>query len=323
MGVCAMTFFIPGALFVIGIAALVWGGDRFVGASCWIAQQTGVPKFVVGATVVSFATTLPELIVSLLATLDGSVDMAVGNAVGSVSANIGLIMGISLLILPGVQRDGTFWAKGLLMIGATALLGFCVGNGQLELVESLLLMLALLLFFYMNLRSMRTQPPEFPKKKRERPCVKEIFDNGCGFVLGLAGILLGARLLVDNGSRIARMLGASEALIGLTFVAIGTSLPELITTISAITRHESELSVGNILGANIIDITMILSSCAIASGGALSVGCRTSGIDIPVTLMLMAVAVIPAILKKRFYRMQGLILLVGYGAYVAYLGLAR
>lgn len=319
-----MTFFIPSALFMIGIAALVWGGDKFVCASCWIAEQTGVPKFVVGATVVSFATTLPELIVSLLATLDGSIDMAVGNAVGSVSANIGLIMGISLLILPGVQRDGTFWAKGLLMLGVTAMLGAFIGNSSLELGESLFLVLALLLFFYMNLHSMRSQSlSKNARAKHCRPPFKEIAENAFGFILGLSGILLGARLLVDNGSRIARMLGVSEALIGLTFVAIGTSLPELITTISAIVRHESELSVGNILGANIIDISMILPACGLVSGGALQVGAQTAAVDIPMTLLLMSVAILPTIVKKRFYRWQGIVLLSGYIGYVVYLTFAR
>lgn len=301
-------------LFVIGIAALVWGGDQFVEAASWIAGRTGVPKFIIGATVVSIATTLPELFVSLMATLDGSIDMAVGNAVGSVSANIGLILGISLLILPGRTEDGAFWKKASMMIAATVFLAVSVSDGILALWESAVLLVLLALFIYQNISGYReTQPAQ-----EGTGCV---FRHLAGFILGLGAILIGSDLLVDNGVRIARLFGVPEALIGLTLVAVGTSLPELITTITALAKGESALSVGNIVGANVIDITLILALCAFASGGSLAVAERTASLDLPVTLALMLVAVLPAVLRKRFSRWQGALLLSIYGSYVSFVTL--
>lgn len=319
-----MELLLPVILFAAGIIALVWGGDKFVGAASWIAERTGVPKFIIGATIVSLATTLPELFVSLMATKDGSVDLAVGNAVGSVSANIGLIMGISLLALPGRIEDDAFWKKGLLMIFATGFLGAFVIDGRLGLVESLLMLVLMGFFVRLNLHSMRDAELTSPRKSfgGKKPSLWRAFCRLADFALGLGGILLGADLLVDNGARLARMLGAPEALIGLTLVAVGTSLPELITTLTAVAKGESALSIGNILGANIIDITLILASCAFVSGGSLEVAARTAAIDIPVTLVLMLVAVIPTLHKRKFQRWQGVALLLIYGSYVAWMAIS-
>lgn len=305
---------IAAGLFLAGLAALVWGGDNFVEAASHIAERTGIPKFIIGATVVSVATTLPELLVSLMATMDGSIDMAVGNAVGSVSANIGLILGISLLILPGCPEDGGFWKKSLLMIAATVVLAVSVSDGTLALWESAVLLVLLVLFIRQNLCGKRE--PEGTRRGKER-----LGGYAAQFFLGLAGILAGADLLVDNGARIARIFGVPEALIGLTLVAVGTSLPELITTITALAKGEPSLSVGNIVGANVIDITLILSLCAFASGGALSVAERTASLDLPVALALMLVAVLPALLRKKFSRWQGALLLMIYGAYISFVTL--
>ncbi len=314
-----MELWLVGVLFLAGLVALIWGGDTFVSAASWIAERTGIPKFVIGATIVSLATTLPELTVSLMATVDGSVDMAVGNAIGSVSANIGLIMGISLLVLPAKLEDNSFWAKGAVMIASSAFLGAFIIDGKLGVLESILLMLWLLVFIRLNLRSMKqSQENRLP---RIRSTFGETVFHLIKFVLGLAGIFLGANLLVDNGSRLAIAIGVPEALVGLTFVAVGTSLPELITTLTAIAKREPSLSVGNILGANIIDITMILACCAFASGGTLSVSAQTSNLDLPLALLLMVIAVVPAVLRRRFSRWQGVVLLLTYGAYVTHLAL--
>lgn len=312
-----MELWLIGALFSAGILALVWGGNAFVTAASWIAQHTGIPKFVVGATIVSLATTLPELCVSMMATMDGAVDLAIGNAVGSVSANIGLIMGISILFLPAKLEDHSFWSKGAVMIASTAFLGAFIIDGRLGLLESGILMFWLVVFIRLNLRSMKEAQSRdtLPAPARKG----ELLGKLAQFGLGLAGILIGANLLVDNGSRLALAFGVPEALVGLTFVAVGTSLPELITTLTALVKREPSLSVGNILGANIIDMTMILSSCALISGGTLRVNPQTSNLDLPVCLLLMLIAVIPAVLKRKFSRWQGCLLLVLYGCYVAYL----
>lgn len=317
-----MSFVLPIIMFAIGVAVVVYGGDAFVDASTWIAEKTGIPKFVIGATVVSLATSLPEVIVSIMATAEGSVDMAVGNGIGSVSANIGLIMGISLTALPSKIDDQIFWAKGTLMLATTLLLGIFVMDGQLNVLESFVMLVLLCLFIYLNLHSLKTADSSREGRiRREKVPRKDIFVNLMKFLLGVGGILVGAQLLVNNGSTLARLMGVPEVLIGITLIAVGTSLPELITTISAITKKESSLSIGNIIGANIIDITLILSSCALISKGPLPVASQTASLDIPVTFMLMAIAVLPAIVKKRFYRWQGIALLGVYVSYIVYISI--
>lgn len=304
-------------LFVLGLYLTMRGGDAFVDAATFIAEVTGIPKIIIGATIVSIATTAPELFVSLIATLHGANDMASGNAIGSVCCNIGLILGISLLCLPGRLPVREIRVKGILLFLAAILLSvFCVDNA-LEPVECAALFAVLALFLYLNLRAATVGklPPHC--------CLYAgglaKFRNGMKFVLGASAVILGAHLMVDNGARLARLFGVPEGIIGLTLIAVGTSLPELITTLTAIRRGEAAMSVGNILGANIIDLTLVLSSSALASRGTLEVNAAVSSRDLPVALILSAIALLPAMSSGRFRRVQGAALLLVYALYVAIL----
>lgn len=309
-----MEIFIAALLFIIGLVCIVKGGDWFVDSAAWLAEVTGIPKFIVGATIVSVATTLPELIVSVMAALDKKVDMAVGNAVGSVIANTGLILAISLLFTFGTVNKKHFTSKAILLIAAcTALLVFCI-SGQVTVWAGLVLLVIFLLYIWDNLRQGKADmggEQKLPFDKAELP--KRILF----FILGAAGIVIGARLLVDNGSELARILGVPENIIALTFVAIGTSLPELVTAITAIVKKQSSLSVGNIIGANVIDLTLILPVCALISGGSLPVNAQTWQLDMPVCLAVTLVAMVPTLITGKLRRWQGGVLLVGYAAYLA------
>ena len=139
------------------------------------------------------------------------------------------------------------------------------------------------------------------------------------FAIGLAAIVVGSRLLIDYGSELALLLGVPSSIIGVTMVAIGTSLPELVTTLTAIAKKEASMSVGNIIGANVIDLTMILPVCSAVSGGTLTIGSQTTALDLPVCLALCCVAVVPPLLKGKFYRWQGVLMLAVYAAYVVIL----
>ena len=303
-------------LFVLGLVLIIKSGDVFVDAASWIAEVSGIPKLIVGATVVSLATTLPEMIVSSIAASQGKVDMAIGNAIGSVTANTGLIMAISLIFIPMAIERKKYLTKILLLIGSIIALLLSSITGELTVVRSLVLFALCAYFFYENIReAVRGSKAE---KDAERPEVnkKIIITNILKFVLGAAGIVIGSDLLVDNGSALAAVLGVPENVIALTCVAIGTSLPELVTTITAVVKKEASLSVGNIIGANIIDITLILPVCAIVSGGALPVSAQALTLDIPVCLGAALLAMLPALITKRFHRWQGALLLVGYIAYV-------
>lgn len=306
-------------LFILGIICIVKGGDYFVDAASWMAEASGIPHLIIGATVVSLATTLPEILVSVMAAVQGKVDMSIGNAVGSVTANIGLIMAISLICIPAAIRRKDYLTKSVLMLTASALIIMAGFRGEVDLVFSMLLLAICVSFFWENISLARRSVKEnhsSEKSGETRDIKKEMPANIAKFIVGTIGIVLGAQLLVDNGSELARFAGISERIIGVTVIAIGTSLPELITTVTAIIKKQASLSVGNILGANIIDLTLILPLCSILSGKALPIGKTSASLDLPACLLVGLVALVPALISERFKKWQGIVLLAIYGVYV-------
>ncbi len=302
-------------LFVVGIILIVKGGDYFVDAASWIAEVSGIPKLIIGATIVSVATTLPELLVSLMAAVQGKTDMAVGNAVGSVTANIGLILAIALIFMAGTINRKDYLIKSLLMLGAALIIACCGFVGEVNIILSIILLLIFGVFIWENIVSTKRnmgleEEPESVKKDK-----RTVIINIIKFVVGAGAIVWGADLLVDNGSEIARWLNISERIIGVTIVAVGTSLPELVTTITAIVKKQSALSAGNIIGANVIDLTLIMPLCAVVSGMALPIA-STMVVDLIACLVVGTVALVPTLAMKKFSKWQGYVLL---GLYVIYL----
>lgn len=306
-------------LFIIGIVLIVKGGDYFVDASSWIAEVSGVPKLIVGATIVSLATTLPEMLVSVMAAVQKKVEMSVGNAVGSVTANIGLIMAISLLCMPAVIKRKDYLLKSILMLLATGILVVGGFFGKITLPVSLILIAIFLVFIVENVKSALSAVKgggEQAEKKRDKPAKNEVLINLIKFVVGAIGIVAGARLLVDKGSLLAAYAGVSERVIGVTLVAVGTSLPELVTTVTAVIKKQSSLSLGNILGANILDLTLILPLSALISGEMLPITTAAARLDLPACLLVGLIAVVPALIASKFKRYQGAVLLAVYVCYV-------
>ncbi|MBS6702572.1 MAG: calcium/sodium antiporter [Clostridiales bacterium] len=307
-------------LFAVGIILIVKGGDYFVDAASWMAEVSGIPKLIVGATVVSFATTLPELLVSAFAAAQGKVDMSIGNAVGSVTANLGLIMAIALICMPTLIKRRDYMLKSCLMLGAALFLVIFGAGGELALIPSILLLVVFIVAMAENIHEarlgMREEEREEEAGLKQKPAPKEIALNIIKFIVGTVGIVLGAQLLIDNGSELARFIGVPERIIGVTIIAIGTSLPELVTTITAIAKKQASLSVGNIIGANIIDLTLILPISAMIYGGGLPVSRQVAMIDLPACLLVGCIAVIPALISQKFRRSQGIVLLFTYAAYV-------
>ena len=260
-------------LFLLGLALIVKGGDWFVDAATWMAEASGLPQFLIGATVVSMATTLPEIIVSTMAAAEGSTDMAIGNAIGSVTANTGMIMAISLIFLPVAIRMSQFAVKGVLMVVSTLVLWLFVPRRRAESAGEP--------DRAGTVRGIHHRKhPQREKLSAEEhtdgaavvdKSRKALLKNLVLFAVGAACLVVGSNLLVDNGTVLAQLLGVSERIIAVTMVAIGTSLPELVTAITAIVKKQSSMSVGNILGANIIDITIILPLCALISGDGLHI----------------------------------------------------
>lgn len=307
-------------LFLMGLLLIVKGGDWFLDGAVWIATTTGVPRFIIGATIVSLATTLPELTVSITGVLQGEVDLAVGNAVGSVTANLGLILGISVVCIPSAISKKQFNLKALLMVSGALLLVVLCQGGELFFLPSLLLFAVFIIYMANNVMDAKAGMAESRSVRPERRTTsyrQMVMKLGL-FVMGIAAIVFGSRLLIDYGSELARLLGVPSSIIGVTMVAIGTSLPELVTTLTAIAKKEASMSVGNIIGANVIDLTMILPICsAVSDGRRLTIGSQTTVLDLPACLLLCCVAVVPPLLKGRFYRWQGVLMLALYAGYVA------
>ncbi|MBQ6788669.1 MAG: calcium/sodium antiporter [Clostridia bacterium] len=310
----ALTIF----FFALGIVFIVKGGDFFVDAASWIAEISGIPKLIIGATVVSLATTLPEMIVSVMAATQDKVDMSIGNAVGSVTANLGLILAIALICMPGVIKRNDYLMKSVMMVSASVIIAVCGIFGEINVVMCIILLLIFVCFIFENINSAKKSivPREEDENFINLKSRRRVIENVVKFVLGTAGIVLGADMLVDNGSKLALAIGISERIIGVTLVAVGTSLPELITTITAIVKKQSALSVGNILGANILDLTLIMPIASIISGKALPVSLSSAMIDLPACLLVGVIAVVPAMIWSKFSRAQGIILLTVYAAYV-------
>ncbi len=311
------TLLMPIILFIVGLVIIIKGGDYFVDAARWVSEVAGIPKLIVGATIISLATTLPELLVSSIATIDGNIGIAMGNAIGSVIANIGIGLSLGIIFTPSFINPKEFNSKAIIMIVTTCVLLFFGLSGEINMVHSTILFIILAVYIYSNILSVKQSNAE---DNTEKPQVssKIIVKNILMFVFGAAGIIIGADLLVTNGEILARAFGVSDAVIGLTIIAIGTSLPELVTAITSIIKKEGALSVGNILGANIIDMAMILPVCSIISGGTLEVTGSTISVDIPFALFLMVVAVVPTIITKQFKRWQGFVILASYVAYLIY-----
>ena len=298
--------------FLIGLLFICKGGDWFVDASTYIARAFGIPKYIIGATIVSFATTMPEMIVSVAAALKGSSVMAIGNAVGSVSANTGIILGISLICLPAAIRREEYLMKNLLYLGCLIMLLISFQDNIFSPSDSILLILSCILFLSMNVKNAVKTRKE---KEQKRIVKKELTKNLIYFVLGAAAIVAGSHLLIQSACEIAKQLHISEDIISVTILAMGTSLPEFVTTITAIIKKESALSVGNIVGANVIDTAFILPVCTLITGEHLSVGTQMKLIDLPICLILSAIALLPMLFRQKIGRQDGIIVLLIYIAY--------
>lgn len=301
-------------LLVAGIFLVAKGGDRFVDSASWIARAAGIPAFIIGATIVSIATTLPEITVSVMAAMQGSTELAAGNAVGTVISNTGLILGIAFFFMNVTIRHSDYLVQSLLLIFSAAVIWWGCQNGFLSTPATLLLMLFFFIFVYRNLSAGRQHTRE--TREHMDTARRNIIRNMLGFFFGAAAILIGSRLMVFGGTSLAQLLGIPERIIGITVVAVGTSIPELVTTLAAIRKNEHDLSAGNIIGANILDLTLILPLCSLASGNPLPVAPSAVTFDLPACLLITLIGILPLLIREKAGRIQGLLLLASYAAYL-------
>ncbi|MBM7616097.1 calcium/sodium antiporter [Alkaliphilus hydrothermalis] len=318
-------------LFAIGMFMVIKGGDWFVESSVWMGKVTGIPNVIIGATIVSTATTLPELLVSTMASSQGYYDVAIGNAVGSMVCNIGLILGLLAILSPAQSIQKSFFTRGCFMLTTVALLLAFALDLTITKLEGALLLIGYVVFLAVNLweaKKSYKKPSSDPNNDAlsSKPFVKR---NVLLFIFGAAFIIIGARLLVDNGVALAELLGVPQQIVSLTLLALGTSLPELVTGVTTLLKKEYGLSVGNILGANILNGLLVigLSSQFTQSGLMISIQTATTSFgtfnipqtvrfDLPIVLALSAVLLLGGLFFKKINKVIGGALFLIYIGYI-------
>lgn len=312
-----MTVFISLLLFSLGLVLIIKGSDWFVDSTIWIARILNIPEFIIGATLVSICTTLPELLVSTGAAINGDTSMALGNAVGSVACNTGLILGTVIVFsMPEIRHHKAVRLKTSFISASLAvyLVIALIFGGFNYIIGIIFLLMAGLFVFYnyyeaKKYRELKEHLPVMDKSK------KSVVLNISLFVIGLIMTIAGAQLMVVYGSRIAEALKVPSIVIGVTMTALGTSLPEFVTAITAIRKKSASLSVGNIFGANILNLTLVLGSTAIIKP-VITTG-NTLYFHLPVILFITLIATIgTTIFKRKYPRVLGVILLISYFSYM-------
>lgn len=313
--------FIKTILFLIGFVLITKGADIFINCTVDIGKKTKISEIILGATIVSFATTLPELTVSLFASLDGHTTMSLGNAVGSIICNTGLVLGLVAFISPFSVDKKMFFSKSVLLLICVILLLLLGIDKSITQTDSIVLLAMLAIYMYSNYRSV----VEKGSKSRVNNTSKVKGNNNLGewiriallFALGLIMMILGSRLLVDNGVIIAEWIGVPQGVISLTVIALGTSLPELVSSLTAIKKNHHAISVGNILGANILNIVSVIGISSIPND--IPILSQNMRIDFPFMIVLLLILILPTIKKNKLYRFQGLIMLIVYLIYIGIL----
>ena len=313
---------IPVLLFCVGLLFLIKGGDWFVDGATGIARRFHLPELLIGATVVSIGTTLPEVMVSMTSALSGHGEIAYGNAIGSVICNTALIAALTIAIRPGRVNPKALRQPVFFFFFAAVLYAIMAyATGSFSRPAGVALLMLFVAYMLATVRQMKHDPDEPSDEERgeEMPLGKSILL----LVIGAALIAVGARLLVDNGTLIAQALGVPESVIALTFVALGTSLPELVTAVTALAKGHSALSLGNVIGANVFNLVLVcgvsvtLAPFDIPQGSMIAGHNASLVMDIPVMFLVMLLLTVPALVKGKLYRSQGAALLAIYAAFCA------
>ena len=311
-------------LFAVGLVLLIKGGDWFVDGATGIAKRFNLPDIVVGATVVSIGTTLPEVMVSTTGALQGSGAMAYGNAIGSIICNTALIAAISIIVNPGPVNTKSMKTPALFFFASAGL--YCVASyilGEFPRWMGFVMLGIFVVYTVLTVRNGLANPDEAEEEEGEEDKDMPLWKQLVLLVVGAAVIAVGADLLVEHGQIIAIGLGVPETVVALLFVALGTSLPELVTTITSLKSGHASLGVGNVIGANVFNLVLV--SGVAVSLAPFEVPCQNYLLDtglnmslvfeIPVMLGVMALMIFPTLASKKLARWQGITLM---GIYVAF-----
>ena len=308
----------PVAAILLGILLLVWSADRFVDGASSLARNLRVPPIVIGLTIVSIGTSLPEMIVAAMAALDGNRDLGIGNALGSNIANIGLVLGVTALIMPLAVQSITLRREMPVLFLITAFAFVLMSDGNLDVADGIMLIVGLVLMLIWIAR--------IGLKDRHDPLVEEFTasvpdqmsmgQSVLWFIIGLLVLIASSRMVVWGAVEVAHALGVSDLIIGLTIVAIGTSLPELAASITSALKGEADLAIGNVIGSNMFNLLAVLAMPALIYPGAFASQALLR--DFPIMLAFtIALFVVSFGLKQgRINRFEGVLLLGGFIAYL-------
>ncbi len=310
------------ALLIVGLVLLVWSADKLVFGSAAIARNVGISPLVIGMTILAMGSSAPEMMVSATAAWDGKTDTAVGNVLGSNIANIALILGITAMIKPLSISSGVLRRELPLMIGVTLLAGALLWNNHLGFYEGILLFVLFATFLFAMLQISRKEQKSgdilLEEQESEIPEGVSNAKAAMWVVLGLILLPLAANILVDNAVVIAKHFGMSDLVIGLTIIAIGTSLPELAASLAGVLKGEDDMAVGNIIGSNVFNILAVMGIPGIINPSVLSEYAMDR--DFWVMLSVSLLLVVMCLGKSRSVnRLEGAILFICFIGYQVYL----
>lgn len=315
---------------IIGFIGLIWSADRFVTGAAGIARNLGMAPITIGLTVVALGTSAPEILVAISAALEDASELAVGNAIGSNLANVGMVLGITALVAPIPIRFGLLKREFPLLIGATLGAGLLLYDNELSVIDGLLLLTGLAAIFYYLVTCQAHLPNEEQEADLEQ--IPDISNRSAWklFFIGLVLLMISSHVLVAGAKDIASALGVSELVIGLTVVAIGTSLPELAATVASALKGHHDIALGNIVGSNLFNLLAVMSMPALINPPTLDseVFTRDYAAMTAITLLLAAIALCHKLWANRHMdsptsgcttstigRLEGLLLLLAYGLY--------
>ena len=329
---------VPVLLFIVGLGLLIKGGDFFVDSAVSIAERFKLPKLLIGATVVAIGTTVPEVMVSSASAISGHGEMAYGNAIGSIICNTALIAAITVAFKPGkVERKSLQWPLVFFFIAAAFYAFNAYVFGGFSRFSGIVLLGLFVVYMGLQIKSAVGSKDEISAAGNGSVTGAGAAGNDDAvsarnsigkdiimLIVGAAIIAVGANLLVDNGTIIAKALGVPESVIALTFIALGTSLPELVTAITSLVKGQSDLSLGNVIGANIFNLVLVsgmsitLSPFKIPAQKMLAGYNSSLLIDMPLMLLVMLLLSVPAMIKNKLSRWQGVLLLLIYAGFCVY-----
>lgn len=311
-----MDILVQVVLLAAGFLLLLKGADWFVDGASKLADKLGIPQLVIGLTIVAMGTSAPELAVSVSAALKESAEITIGNVVGSNIMNILLILGLTSIIKTVAVQKSTIQFDIPIVIGATVLLGVLgLPDNTVGFVDGLILIVVMAAYLFYLFRMTKSGQEQMEEVETAKPGDK-VWKMLLAIVVGLGMIVFGSDVTVDAASELARIFGMSERLIGLTIVAFGTSLPELLTSVTAAVKGKADIAVGNIVGSNIFNILLIVGLSAVITPVTYSANFLVDTIVCVAAAVLLWICVIP---KKKLNAVGGIIMLLSYAGYFIYL----